>query len=72
MTHTDAIQKFWRLASSGKSAALDINTQTGELLVQASRNLDTGAEGNGAPGVPYTGSWRRIILSTCGALSSDT
>lgn len=69
MTNKETIQEFWRLATTNKSAALDINTLTGQLVVQATKNLDTGAVGIGTPGEPYTVDWERIILSTRGVLS---
>ena len=45
MTARSQIEHFWMLANAGKSAALDINTLTGDMAVRCTRN-SAGVEGN--------------------------
>jgi hypothetical protein len=62
-----AVARFWRLHDQGRSAALDINTETGELVCMASVS-DSGAEGLGTPAAPYSDCWLRLVTTTCGEL----
>jgi hypothetical protein len=68
MTIHSTIQEFWKLAEAGKSAALDINIKTGELLLQASKSK-TGEIGNGTPAIPFSDDWARILLSNKGTIT---
>ncbi len=65
---TTAITKFWALANAGKSAALDININTGELVVRCTVSA-TGAQGNGAAPATYGDDWARIVSSDRGQVS---
>jgi hypothetical protein len=68
MTARTHITKFWALASAGKSAALDINTKTGELTVRCTRGA-AGDEGNGeAPGT-MSDDWARIMTASRGTVT---
>jgi hypothetical protein len=62
-----AIARFWRLHELGRSAALDINTETGELACLATIS-DSGAEGLGTPGQPYSDCWTRVVQTNKGSL----
>lgn len=64
-----AVARFWRLHALGRSAALDINTETGALVCRASVS-DSGAEGLGAPGQPYSECWLRVVATTSGVLGA--
>jgi hypothetical protein len=68
MTKREHIAKFWALAAAGKSAALDINAETGELALLCTRST-SGAEGNGTPPACWSSSWTRIISSEKGVIS---
>jgi len=63
-----AIERFWRLHELGRSAALDINTETGELACLATIS-DSGAEGLGTPGQPYSDCWTRVVQTSSGSLA---
>jgi hypothetical protein len=62
-----AIAKFWRLHDLGRSAALDLNTETGEVVCMASIS-SAGAEGLGTPGQPYSACWVRVVSTMSGVL----
>jgi len=64
------IEKFWALHALGRSAALDLNTETGELICRHSVS-DTGAEGLAAPGQPHSDCWCRVVCTDRGALARD-
>lgn len=64
---TAAKRMFDGLHKSGKSAALDINLKTGELICNATKSV-SGEMGNGTPGIPYTDDWMRIIETKSGVL----
>lgn len=65
-----AIERFWRLHELGRSAALDINTETGELACLATIS-DSGAEGLGTPSQPYSDCWTRVVQTNKGSLGSS-
>jgi hypothetical protein len=60
MTTRSQIEHFWMLADAGKSAALDINTITGDLAVRCTRSL-AGVEGKGTPPACGTDAWARVM-----------
>lgn len=62
------IEHFWALAGAGKSAALDINTATGELAVRCTRNA-AGDEGNGAAPACMSDAWARLMTSDKGTIT---
>lgn len=62
-----AVARFWRLHGLGRSAALDVNTETGEMVCLATIS-DSGAEGLGEPGQPYSECWLRVVSTTRGVL----
>jgi len=68
MTTRTHIDKFWSLAMASKSAALDINTKTGELAVRCTRSA-SGDEGNGTPPACMTSDWARLMTSDKGVIS---
>lgn len=59
---------FNKLHAAGKSAALDLNTKTGQLICRASKSAN-GDLGNGSPGAPYGDDWVRIVETKNGELS---
>lgn len=65
MKHREAINKFWELIGAGKSAALDVSTETGEMVARFSKSAE-GAEGNGTPPIPYTDAWARVMVGLNG------
>ena len=58
------------LANAGKSAALDIDTNTGELAVRCARN-SAGVEGNGYPPACCTDDWARVVICINGKVTRD-
>lgn len=68
MTTRTQIEKFWHLASAGKSAALDIHTQTGELQARFTRSAN-GAAGNGAPPATMGDVWARVVACADGIIT---
>jgi len=61
------IARFWRLHDQGRSAALDICSETGELVCIASIS-DSGAEGLSEPAPPHSDCWIRVIATIRGEL----
>jgi len=68
MTTRAQIEHFWMLANAGKSAALDINTITGEMAVRCTRSAE-GVEGKGAPPACYTDDWARVVICINGKVT---
>ncbi len=62
-----AVARFWRLHDQGRSAALDICSETGEMVCIATIS-DSGAEGLGKPAAPHSECWLRVVTTTCGEL----
>jgi hypothetical protein len=71
MTTRSQIEQFWMLANAGKSAALDIDTNTGELAVRCTRS-SAGVEGNGYPPACYTDDWARVVICINGKVTRGT
>lgn len=61
------IAKFWRLAGERKSAALDVNTKSGEMTVRRSVSSE-GIEGEGVVPATYSDDWARIVTSVQGMI----
>lgn len=56
------ISKFWRIASAGRNAALDLDKTTGEIICQFTRSPN-GDNPDGYGSVPrtYGENWTRIV-----------
>lgn len=63
-----AIEHFWHLADSGKSAALDVHTVTGEIVVRCTKSA-AGVEGNGTVPAAYGDEWARLVTSNAGTIT---
>lgn len=61
MSKYHEIKKFWDLAEAGKSAALDINDESGDLVCRFTKSV-TGEEGNGVAPIEYTDQWIRVAV----------
>lgn len=61
------IHKFWKLAEQGRNAALDINKDTGDLIVRCTKSA--AGEGIGAIPVGYSDNWLRIVSSANGSIT---
>lgn len=66
--HASQIDKFRLLQKTKKSAALDINSETGELVVRCTKST-AGEEGNGTPPIPFTDKWERIMVCNKGVVT---
>jgi len=67
MNHLANINKFWEFQKLGKSAALDVNNKTGEMVCLYTKS-GAGADGNGTPPQTYSSDWTRICLSDKGVV----
>jgi hypothetical protein len=68
MNAQTTINQFWSVAEAGKSCALDINSQTGELVFRATKS-GSGEIGNGTPPIPMTDNWVRLMVCIKGVVS---
>ena len=60
MNNATNVKKFFDLMAAGKKAALDVRLDSGDVVCQFSKNIETGEEGNGTPGQPFTHEWTRV------------
>lgn len=67
MSNESAVIQFIELSKSGRNAALDVDTTTGNLICRYTDNQKTGVKGAGTPPVPFE-SCRRIAVSVDGWL----
>lgn len=61
------IEGFWKLVGNCRSAALDINTKTGELALRCTHSK-TGELGLGTPPTVMSDDWARIVASDKGTI----
>lgn len=69
MSSIAVVIKFWQLHREKKSAAIDLNIKTGEIVCRCTHSIDD-VYGNGTPPISFTDDWLRINLTLKGVLQT--